>query len=79
MYANQEKWEQYQLNGISIVNGIFDKNINEEKFLTRLSSIISSLEEHRNNNFTGMMLRHHKMKSTMYMSQWIEAKNKSKG
>ena len=76
LYDNQEKWKQSQLNGISIVNGIFDKETNEKKFLSRLSSIIKSLEEHRKNNFTGMMLRHHKMKSTMYMSQWIEAKNK---
>ena len=76
LYGNQKKWEQCQLNGISIVNGIFNKEDNEKIFLNKLSSIQTSLEEHRKNNFTGMMLRHHKMKSTMYMSQWIEAKNK---
>ena len=76
LYGNQKKWEQCQLNGISIVNGVFNKEDNEKIFLNKLSSIQTSLEEHRKNNFTGMMLRHHKMKSTMYMSQWIEAKNK---
>lgn len=76
LYKNEEKWKQAQLNGIDIINGIFNKKINEEKFVNKLSSIISSLEDKRRQNFTGMMLRHHTMKSAMYMSQWIEAKNK---
>lgn len=79
LYENKGKWLQYQLNGISIVNGIFDKVVNEKKFISKLCLIMKSLEEHRKDNFTGMMLRHHKMKSTMYMSQWIEAKNKLNG
>ena len=76
LYDNHDKWEQCQLNGIAIVNEVFNKEINERNFLNKLFSILKSLDEQRNNNFTGMMLRHHKMKSTMYMSQWIEAKNK---
>jgi O-antigen biosynthesis protein len=32
--------------------------------------------DEREQNFIGTMLRHHSMKSTQYMSQWIEAKNK---
>jgi len=34
------------------------------------------LAAHRRDNFTGSMLRHHAHKSTQYMSQWIEAKNR---
>ncbi|RMS22088.1 hypothetical protein ALP71_00796, partial [Pseudomonas coronafaciens pv. garcae] len=33
---------------------------------------------HRLANFTGSMLRHHHHKSTKYMAQWIEAKNRVK-
>lgn len=76
LYENEEKWKQTQLDGIDVVNKIFNKKTNEEKFLKKLSSIIFSLEDNRSKNFTGMMLRHHTMKSAMYMSQWIEAKNK---
>lgn len=76
LYTDKEKWQQYQLNGISIVNNIFNKEINVHKFYQKLVSTIESLQEKRRNNFTGMMLRHHTMKSAMYMSQWIEAKNK---
>ncbi|MCK4864190.1 MAG: glycosyltransferase family 4 protein [Gammaproteobacteria bacterium] len=79
LYGKQEKWEQCQLNGIAIVNEVFNKEVNQRRFLNKLASTLKTLDEHRNNNFTGMMLRHHKMKSTMYMSQWIEAKNKVKG
>ena len=79
LYNNQGAWQQSQLDGISIVNTIFNKRVNEEKFIYKLSETVNYLDEHRNNNFTGAMLRHHKMKSTMYMSQWIEAKNKLDG
>ncbi|MCW8899526.1 MAG: glycosyltransferase family 4 protein [Gammaproteobacteria bacterium] len=78
LYNNQKKWQQCQRNGISIVNSVFSKKKNEEKFVKKLEAVITSLEKNRRNNFTGMMLRHHTMKSAMYMSQWIEEKNKFK-
>ena len=76
LYQDEKVWLEKQQNGITIVNNIFNKTENEKKFTTKLISVIASLEENRKNNFTGMMLRHHTMKSSMYMSQWIEAKNK---
>lgn len=78
LYNNKNIWLEKQLNGLNIINSIFNKKENEEKFLNKLSSLINHREEKRKNNFTGMMLRHHTMKSAMYMSQWIEAKNKLK-
>ena len=76
LYENEEVWMEKQRNGLTIINNIFNKKENEKKFLNELFSTIELLEEKRNKNFTGMMLRHHTMKSAMYMSQWIEAKNK---
>jgi len=76
LYGNKGLWLEKQHNGLTIINNIFNKKENEQKFLTKLFSVIESLDEKRKNNFTGMMLRHHTMKSAMYMSQWIEAKNK---
>lgn len=78
LYNNEETWKEKQKNGLSIVNNIFNKKDNEHKFIDKLKTITSELEEHRNNNFTGMMLKYHTLKSAMYMSQWIEAKNKLK-
>ena len=76
LHDNQEKWQQSQLNGVAIVNSIFSQKDNEEKFIKKLEAGIKFIEHNRRTNFTGMMLRHHTMKSSMYMSQWIEAKNK---
>ena len=78
LYKNELLWQEKQNNIFSIVNNIFNKKINEEKFINRISDILNSLENHRDKNFNGKMLRHHTLKSAMYMSQWIEAKNKVK-
>jgi len=41
-----------------------------------LTKLLKDLTQHRQNNFIGSMLNHHHHKSTKYMSQWIEVKNK---
>jgi glycosyltransferase involved in cell wall biosynthesis len=76
LYENETKWQEKQNNIFTIVNNVFNKEQCEKKFIDKFNAITNNLEEHRNNNFTGKMLRHHTMKSSMYMSQWIEAKNK---
>ena len=76
LYEDKTLWQDKQNNSLSIVNNVFNKEKNENKFIERFNTIKNNLEEHRDNNFTGKMLRHHTMKSAMYMSQWIEAKNK---
>ena len=49
-----------------------------KKYLLKLFKKISDhLKEHRLHNFTGAMLQHHTMKSTKYLSKWIEEKNRS--
>ena len=78
LYENEILWHEKQNNIIPIINNVFNKKEHEEKFISRLSNILTSLENHRDKNFTGKMLRHHTLKSAMYMSQWIEAKNKNK-
>lgn len=78
LYNNKNEWQQCQLNGIAIVNELFNIKNHTRRFTDRLNAILSSVELKRQNNFTGLMLRHHHLKSTKYMSQWIEAKNKIK-
>ena len=78
LYKDENVWQEKQANIFSIMNNVFNKEQNEEKFLKRLVEIENNLEKYRNNNFTGKMLRHHTLKSAMYMSQWIEAKSKVK-
>lgn len=76
LYTDQEQWQLCQSNGIFIINSVFNKEKYALKFYQRLLDTIEALQDKRHKNFTGMMLQHHTMKSAMYMSQWIEAKNK---
>lgn len=78
LYTEENVWQKKQKNIFSIINNLFKKQQNEEKLLKRFNEIEKNVEKHRNNNFSGKMLRHHTLKSAMYMSQWIEEKNKVK-
>ena len=78
LYNDKAKWTACQENGITIINNIFNKEKHSQRFVEKLNQVLNSLDEVRKNNFTGLMLRHHSLKSTKYMSQWIEAKNKLK-
>lgn len=75
---DQVAWREAQGRGLRILNQVFNREAHEQTLLARLEQIRVVLNEHRLSNFTGAMLRHHSMKSTQYMAQWIEAKNKVK-
>ena len=76
LYQDVALWQQGQLNGEQILQQFYSDDAQGRALLARISELQSDLEAHRLNNFTGQMLRHHSMKSTQYMSQWIEAKNR---
>lgn len=76
MYTNQSDFEQAQQNGNTLLNTLYDKAQLSTVLIKKIDSISSDLEAHREKNFTGQMLKHHTMRSTQYMSQWIAEKNK---
>jgi O-antigen biosynthesis protein len=47
-----------------------------QAFIKKIVKIKENLTQHRSDNFTGAMLKHHTMTSTKYLSQWIMEKNK---
>jgi len=55
---------------------LFVQDRHFELFAKCLASISADLTVHRQQNFIGSMLNHHHHKSTKYMAQWIEAKNR---
>ena len=55
---------------------LFTQNKHFESFAECLALISADLTAHRQQNFIGSMLNHHHHKSTKYMAQWIEAKNR---
>ncbi|RXP55791.1 glycosyltransferase [Lutibacter sp. HS1-25] len=76
LYTNQNTWETSQTNGIKIINTCYDNIKYGQKLIKRIEKIQSNLTSHRLNNFMGAIFEHHTLKSTKYMSKWIEEKNK---
>jgi len=78
LYQNELLWLQAQAKIRSILTTGYDASHLGGALIERIEAINSNLQVHRQNNFTGAMLRHHTTRSTEYMSQWIELKNKIK-
>lgn len=69
-------WQQAQDGGWTLLAAHYDQRPFAQRLLARIAECRANLAEHRRDNFTGAMLRHHQHKSTQYMAQWIEAKNR---
>lgn len=76
LYTHQKEWREAQLNGFEILKANFQKSAFAPPLLKRIYYLLRHREQHRLDNFTGQMLMHHTLRSTKYMSKWIEAKNK---
>jgi len=76
LHEDQALWQQAQANGARILAERFDRWLSGQALLERLQSLRANLQAERRANFVGGMLRHHTLKSTQYMAQWIAAKNR---
>ncbi|MFV5694753.1 glycosyltransferase [Flavobacterium sp. LB3P122] len=76
LYQDKNIWIKAQQNGITIINQRYLRGLFEDDFVKVVMILQADLQKHRLNNFIGSMLQHHTLKSTKYMSLWIEAKNK---
>ncbi|KFF15300.1 glycosyltransferase family 4 protein [Flavobacterium hydatis] len=77
LYQDKNLWNEAQIKGIEIINARYLKDNFAKDFMKTIFYLQSNLESHRNNNFIGSMLQFHTMRSTKYMSKWIETKNKN--
>ena len=76
LYSNQEVWEEALENGYKIIQQKFLFSIYKSNFLNVLNHLQTNFESHRKTNFIGQMLQYHTLRSTEFMSRWIEEKNK---
>ncbi|GAA4271113.1 glycosyltransferase family 4 protein [Aquimarina gracilis] len=76
LYSDKNLWQQSQQNGIEIINTRFEKNKFHTAFIEKINFVRENLEEQRAKNFIGSMLQFHTLRSTEFMSRWIEEKNK---
>lgn len=77
LYQDQKSWQEAQQAGTALLEARYQYRQHGPSLIERIASLRQNLHEHRTANFTGAMLRHHHHKSTKYMAQWIEAKNRT--
>jgi O-antigen biosynthesis protein len=76
LYKDENLWRNAQNNGKNIIHCCYDKTVYGKQLVDRMVLILNNLKEHRTENFVGQMLQYHLLKSTKYMSKWIEEKGK---
>ncbi|WP_417580821.1 glycosyltransferase [Nitrincola sp.] len=76
LYTNEDGWQQAQQQGDHLLEQLYNRAKLEPDFIARVLQQYQQRDSLRQQHFIGQMLRHHSMKSTQYMAQWIEAKNK---
>lgn len=72
LYNDEQAWNDAQKKGTELLNERYGSHTLGEKLIAKIKEVENDLNQHRLNNFTGGMLKHHSMASTKYMSQWIE-------
>jgi len=77
LYTDEKSWFESQRNIPEVLNTSFADSLPWRDFATRIETLMKDLNQYRNKNFVGQMLRHHQHASTKYLSKWIEEKNKS--
>jgi len=76
LYQHQASWQNASDLGVANAEMLFQKNSHFKNLEIKLNTLLENLALSRQQNFIGNMLNHHHHKSTRYMSQWIEVKNK---
>ncbi|GAB3038250.1 glycosyltransferase [Bowmanella dokdonensis] len=76
LYQEEILWQSLSDNSRELIPRRFSLAGHGQPLLNRIEQLCSQLEQERQENFYGAMLRHHTLKSTQYMAQWIEAKNR---
>ena len=76
LYKEEALWTDAQSKGKALLADRYRQSEHGPALIEKLLYCQQHLAQLRSDNFTGSMLRHHHHKSTQYMAQWIEAKNR---
>jgi glycosyltransferase involved in cell wall biosynthesis len=77
LYSDKAHWLNAQTLGQTLLANRYQQSVHGPALTEKLIDCLQHLVQLRRDNFTGSMLRHHQHKSTQYMAQWIEAKNRN--
>ncbi|MFT5040979.1 MAG: hypothetical protein ACI8TX_001950 [Hyphomicrobiaceae bacterium] len=75
LHENRAMWLECQRAGLDILAEEFDAEKLGSPLVRRVQECLLSIEQRREKNFTGAILRHHHHRATEYMARWIQAKN----
>ena len=76
LYADESLWNEASIHSKKNAISLFDQEKHWQTLASSINAATVNLTQHRADNFIGAMLNHHSHRSTQFMSQWIEAKNK---
>ncbi|MGE8064286.1 glycosyltransferase [Pseudomonas sp. NPDC089569] len=76
LHNDKALWLKAQEQARTLLDSRYRQSIHGPALVEKLQHCMQHLAQIRRENFTGGMLRHHHHKSTQYMAQWIEAKNR---
>lgn len=76
LHNDKAQWLNAQALGQALLASRYQFADHGPALIEQLNHCRAQLQQIRRDNFTGSMLRHHQHKSTQYMAQWIEAKNR---
>ncbi|MDQ7048453.1 MAG: glycosyltransferase family 4 protein [Enterobacterales bacterium] len=77
LYQHPDRWQHASQACLPLLKKHYDKEKLAPHFYQSIESLLGQLDSHRQGNFIGQMLSFHSLRSTKYMSKWIEAKNRS--
>jgi glycosyltransferase involved in cell wall biosynthesis len=76
LYVEKDLWIEKQLVGIKVLSTEFSKEEYQQKFKEKLFSLKVNLVKFRSQNIIGNILKLNNLRSTKFMSKWIEEKNR---
>lgn len=76
LYNQKDIWREKQSIGIRVLSSEFSKEEYQQKFKEKLFGLKANLAHHRSQNLFGNILKLNNLRSTKFMSKWIEEKNK---
>ncbi|WP_277762035.1 glycosyltransferase [Pseudomonas sp. A34-9] len=77
IYKDEANWLASRKAGYTLLGERYQRAVHAPLLIEKLRYCQQHLQALRTQNFIGSMLRHHAHKSTQYMAQWIEAKNRN--
>ena len=76
LYSEEKIWAEKQAVGFQVLRTEFSKDELHQVLKNKLFDLKSRLAQHRSENIIGNILKLNTLRSTKYMSKWIEEKNK---